>query len=133
MSIRAATSLSTIDWRRRAPNTWAIGECAGSPQFTHASMDDFRVIRDNLAGGDRSTRDRMMPYCMYTDPPLARVGLSEEAGNPRRSEHSRGADPDRLRAARPDDLGNARFPQGGYRRGRPHPRLHDDRSRRRAK
>jgi pyruvate/2-oxoglutarate dehydrogenase complex dihydrolipoamide dehydrogenase (E3) component len=62
-----------------APNTWAIGECAGSPQFTHASMDDFRVIRDNLAGGDRSTRDRMMPYCMYTDPPLARVGLSEEA------------------------------------------------------
>jgi pyruvate/2-oxoglutarate dehydrogenase complex dihydrolipoamide dehydrogenase (E3) component len=60
-----------------APNTWAIGECAGSPQY--ASMDDFRVIRDNLAGGDRSTRDRMMPYCMYTDPPLARVGLSEEA------------------------------------------------------
>jgi pyruvate/2-oxoglutarate dehydrogenase complex dihydrolipoamide dehydrogenase (E3) component len=61
-----------------APDTWAIGECAGSPQFTHASMDDFRIIRDNLAGGDRSTRDRMMPYCMYTDPPLARVGLSEE-------------------------------------------------------
>jgi pyruvate/2-oxoglutarate dehydrogenase complex dihydrolipoamide dehydrogenase (E3) component len=60
------------------PNIWAIGECAGSPQFTHASMDDFRVIRDNLAGGNRSTRDRMMPYCLYTDPPLARVGLSEE-------------------------------------------------------
>jgi len=61
-----------------APDIWAIGECAGSPQFTHASMDDFRVIRDNLAGGNRSTDDRMMPYCMYTDPPLARVGLSEE-------------------------------------------------------
>ena len=60
-----------------AQNSWAIGECAGSPQFTHASMDDFRVIRDNLAGGDRNTRDRMMPYCLYTDPPLARVGLSE--------------------------------------------------------
>jgi pyruvate/2-oxoglutarate dehydrogenase complex dihydrolipoamide dehydrogenase (E3) component len=60
-----------------AQNIWAIGECAGSPQFTHASMDDFRVIRDNLAGGNRSTRDRMMPYCLYTDPPLARVGLSE--------------------------------------------------------
>lgn len=60
-----------------APEVWAIGECAGSPQFTHASMDDYRVIRDNLAGGHRSTGDRMMPYCLYTDPPMARVGLSE--------------------------------------------------------
>src|SRR5262249_59364233 len=50
---------------------------AGSPQFTHVSEDDFRVIRDNLAGGARSTRDRLVPYCMFTDPPLARVGLSE--------------------------------------------------------
>jgi len=38
-----------------ASGVWAIGECAGSPQFTHASMDDYRVIRDNLAGGHRST------------------------------------------------------------------------------
>ncbi len=60
-----------------APNVWAIGECAGSPQFTHISEDDFRIIRDNLAGGNRSTRDRLVPYCMFTDPPLARVGLSE--------------------------------------------------------
>ncbi|MBN9406576.1 MAG: mercuric reductase [Burkholderiales bacterium] len=60
-----------------APGVWAIGECAGSPQFTHASFDDFRIIRDNLAGGQRSTRDRLVPYCMFTDPPLARVGLSE--------------------------------------------------------
>jgi len=60
-----------------APDVWAIGECAGSPQFTHASVDDFRVIRDNLAGGNRSTRDRLVPYCVFTDPPLARVGLSE--------------------------------------------------------
>ena len=60
-----------------APNVWAIGECAGSPQFTHASQDDFRIIRDNLAGGDRSTRDRLVPYCMFTDPPLSHVGLSE--------------------------------------------------------
>src|SRR5207249_7082759 len=56
---------------------WAIGECAGSPQFTHVSIDDYRIIRDNLAGGDRSTRDRLVPYCMFTDPPLARVGLNE--------------------------------------------------------
>jgi pyruvate/2-oxoglutarate dehydrogenase complex dihydrolipoamide dehydrogenase (E3) component len=60
-----------------APEVWAIGECAGSPQFTHVSYDDFRIIRDNLAGGDRTTRGRLIPYCMFTDPPLARVGLSE--------------------------------------------------------
>jgi pyruvate/2-oxoglutarate dehydrogenase complex dihydrolipoamide dehydrogenase (E3) component len=60
-----------------APEVWAVGECAGSPQFTHISEDDFRVIRDNLAGKARSTRDRLVPYCVYTDPPLARVGLSE--------------------------------------------------------
>src|SRR6202011_5671340 len=60
-----------------AAGVWAIGECAGSPQFTHVSEDDFRVIRDNLAGGTRSTRDRLIPFCLFTDPPLARVGLSE--------------------------------------------------------
>ena len=60
-----------------ATGVWAIGECAGSPQFTHISEDDFRIIRDNLAGGHRSTRDRLVPYCMFTDPPLAHVGLSE--------------------------------------------------------
>jgi hypothetical protein len=60
-----------------APDVWAVGECAGSPQFTHVAEDDFRIIRDNLAGGARSTHDRLVPYCMYTDPPLAHVGLSE--------------------------------------------------------
>lgn len=59
-----------------APDTWAVGDCAGSPQFTHAAFDDFRVMRDIWAGQARSTRDRLIPYCMYTDPPLARVGLS---------------------------------------------------------
>jgi pyruvate/2-oxoglutarate dehydrogenase complex dihydrolipoamide dehydrogenase (E3) component len=60
-----------------APHVWAIGECAGSPQFTHVSADDFRIIRDNLAGARRSTRGRLVPYGMFTDPQLARVGLSE--------------------------------------------------------
>jgi pyruvate/2-oxoglutarate dehydrogenase complex dihydrolipoamide dehydrogenase (E3) component len=60
-----------------APDVWAIGDCAGSPQFTHVSFDDFRIIRDNLAGGRRSRNERLIPYCLYTDPPLARVGLSE--------------------------------------------------------
>jgi pyruvate/2-oxoglutarate dehydrogenase complex dihydrolipoamide dehydrogenase (E3) component len=66
-----------------APGVWAIGECAGSPQFTHVSVDDFRIIRANLAGGSRSTRDRLVPYCMFTDPPLARVGLSENEAQAR--------------------------------------------------
>jgi pyruvate/2-oxoglutarate dehydrogenase complex dihydrolipoamide dehydrogenase (E3) component len=60
-----------------APNVWAIGECAGSPQFTHISLDDFRIVRDNLNGGDRTTTNRLVPYCMFIDPPVARVGLSE--------------------------------------------------------
>jgi pyruvate/2-oxoglutarate dehydrogenase complex dihydrolipoamide dehydrogenase (E3) component len=60
-----------------APDTWAIGECAGSPQFTHVSVDDFRIVRDNMAGGKRSTADRLVPHCMFMDPPLAHVGLSE--------------------------------------------------------
>ena len=60
-----------------APDVWAIGECAGSPHFTHVSVDDFQIIRDNLDGGTRTTRDRLIPYCIFTDPPLAHVGLSE--------------------------------------------------------
>jgi pyruvate/2-oxoglutarate dehydrogenase complex dihydrolipoamide dehydrogenase (E3) component len=60
-----------------APDVWAIGECAGSPQFTHIAFDDFRVIRDDLTGGNRVTAGRQVPFCMFTDPELARVGLSE--------------------------------------------------------
>ena len=60
-----------------APDVWAVGDCAGSPHFTHVSVDDFRIIRDNLAGGARSTGDRLVPYCVFTDPPLAHIGLSE--------------------------------------------------------
>jgi pyruvate/2-oxoglutarate dehydrogenase complex dihydrolipoamide dehydrogenase (E3) component len=60
-----------------APEVWAMGDCAGSPQFTHVAGDDFRIVRDNLGGGNRSTRDRLVPYCMFTDPPLAHVGMSE--------------------------------------------------------
>jgi pyruvate/2-oxoglutarate dehydrogenase complex dihydrolipoamide dehydrogenase (E3) component len=41
------------------------------------SFDDFRVVHANLTGADRTTRDRLVPYCMFTDPPLAHVGLSE--------------------------------------------------------
>ena len=60
-----------------APGVWGIGECAGGPQFTHVSVDDFQIIRDNLDGGHRSTRGRLVPFCIFTDPPLARVGMNE--------------------------------------------------------
>ena len=90
-----------------APDVWAIGECAGSPQFTHVSEDDFRVIRDNLAGGNRTTRDRLIPFCLFTDPQLARVGLSEtEARQPRRGGARREV-ANGCRAADADDGGNA--------------------------
>jgi pyruvate/2-oxoglutarate dehydrogenase complex dihydrolipoamide dehydrogenase (E3) component len=60
-----------------APDTWAMGDCAGSPQFTHVAYDDFRIMRDNLNGGNRTTQNRLVPFCMFTDPELARVGLNE--------------------------------------------------------
>jgi pyruvate/2-oxoglutarate dehydrogenase complex dihydrolipoamide dehydrogenase (E3) component len=60
-----------------APGVWAIGEVAGSPQFTHISVDDFRVVHANLTGGNRVTTGRLVPYCLFTDPELARIGLSE--------------------------------------------------------
>jgi pyruvate/2-oxoglutarate dehydrogenase complex dihydrolipoamide dehydrogenase (E3) component len=60
-----------------AKGVWAMGECAGSPQFTHVAFDDFRVVYDNLRGVSRTTKGRLVPYCMFTDPELARVGLNE--------------------------------------------------------
>lgn len=60
-----------------APGVWAMGECAGSPKFTHVAFDDFRVVRDNLAETPRTTRGRLVPYCVFTDPELAHVGLDE--------------------------------------------------------
>lgn len=61
-----------------AQGVWAIGEVAGSPHFTHVSVDDFRVVRENLLGGNRVTTGRMVPYTLFTDPELAHIGLSEK-------------------------------------------------------
>jgi pyruvate/2-oxoglutarate dehydrogenase complex dihydrolipoamide dehydrogenase (E3) component len=61
-----------------APGVWALGESAGSPQFTHISHDDFRVIHDNLSGRNHVTTGRQVPFCLFTDPECARVGLSEK-------------------------------------------------------
>jgi pyruvate/2-oxoglutarate dehydrogenase complex dihydrolipoamide dehydrogenase (E3) component len=66
-----------------APGVWAVGDCAGSPQFTHVAFDDFRVVHDTLSGGTRTTRDRLVPFCMFTDPEMARVGLNESEARAR--------------------------------------------------
>jgi pyruvate/2-oxoglutarate dehydrogenase complex dihydrolipoamide dehydrogenase (E3) component len=60
-----------------APGVWAAGDCAGSPQFTHISENDFRIVRGNILGGHRSTKGRQVPFCIFTDPEFARIGLSE--------------------------------------------------------
>jgi pyruvate/2-oxoglutarate dehydrogenase complex dihydrolipoamide dehydrogenase (E3) component len=61
-----------------ALGVWAIGEVAGSPQFTHVSLDDFRVVYDSITGGKRVTTGRQVPFCLFTDPEFARIGLSEK-------------------------------------------------------
>ena len=60
-----------------AAGVWAMGECAGSPQFTHVSYDDYRIVRDNLSGGTRTTTGRLVPSVLFTDPEVAHVGLTE--------------------------------------------------------
>ncbi len=61
-----------------APGVYATGDVTGGPAFTHISYDDFRILRANLIeGGDRTTRDRLVPYTVFIDPQLGRVGLSE--------------------------------------------------------
>jgi pyruvate/2-oxoglutarate dehydrogenase complex dihydrolipoamide dehydrogenase (E3) component len=61
------------------PGIWALGDVKGGPAFTHISYDDFRVIRSNLIeGGNASTAERLVPYSVYIDPQLGRIGLSEE-------------------------------------------------------
>jgi pyruvate/2-oxoglutarate dehydrogenase complex dihydrolipoamide dehydrogenase (E3) component len=66
-----------------ASGVWAIGEVAGSPQFTHVSVDDFRVVRDNLTGGNHVTTGRQIPFSLFTDPELARVGMTEKEAKAR--------------------------------------------------
>jgi len=57
---------------------WALGDVTGAPPFTHTAYDDYRVIRENLLGaGGASRAGRILPYAMFTDPQLGRVGMSE--------------------------------------------------------
>ena len=61
-----------------AEGIWALGDATGGPAFTHVSYDDYRVIKANLIdGGEVTTSGRLIPYTVFTDPQLGRVGLSE--------------------------------------------------------
>jgi pyruvate/2-oxoglutarate dehydrogenase complex dihydrolipoamide dehydrogenase (E3) component len=72
--IRANERLETT-----APGVYVIGDVKGGPQFTHISYDDYRILKTNLLdGGQRTTRDRMVPYTVFMDPQLGRVGMTEK-------------------------------------------------------
>ena len=65
-------------YRTSAPGVYAVGDCAGGPQFTHTSWDDHRLLFDVLQGRPgRGRKDRLVPYTAYTDPQVAGVGLTE--------------------------------------------------------
>jgi len=64
--------------RSSAPHIWALGDCNGRGAFTHTAWNDFEVAAANLFdGADRGVGDRVVTYALYTDPPLARIGLGE--------------------------------------------------------
>ena len=107
-----------------APDVWATGECAGSPQFTHVGEDDCRVVLDNLAGGSRTTRGRLIPYCLFTDPELAHVGLTESEARAKGVPYRIARMPMAM-VLRTHTLSQTRgFMKALDRRRRPHPGLH---------
>jgi pyruvate/2-oxoglutarate dehydrogenase complex dihydrolipoamide dehydrogenase (E3) component len=65
-------------YRTSAPGVYAVGDCTGGPQFTHAAWDDHRLLFDVLVGRPgRGRKDRLVPYTAYTDPQVAGVGVTE--------------------------------------------------------
>lgn len=67
-----------------APDTWALADCAGSPQQTHVALDDYRIVKANVFdGGSRSTADRLIPHTVFIDPELGRVGMTEREARSR--------------------------------------------------
>ena len=71
--IRVNASLQTS-----AEGVYAVGDCAGSPHFTHIAYDDYRIVYRTLKGESQITTNRQVPYTLYTDPELAHVGLHED-------------------------------------------------------
>ncbi len=71
-------------YRTSVEGVYAVGDCTGGPQFTHTSWDDHRILFDLLHGDERRTReDRLVPHATFTDPQVARVGLSEREARER--------------------------------------------------
>jgi pyruvate/2-oxoglutarate dehydrogenase complex dihydrolipoamide dehydrogenase (E3) component len=60
------------------PGIWAAGDIRGGPLFTHTSWDDYRILLSQISGDGSRTTDRIVPYAMFTDPELGRVGLTEQ-------------------------------------------------------
>lgn len=75
-AIKVSPSLKTT-----VPHIWALGDVKGGLQFTYISLDDYRIVRNDLFGDhSHTTNDRdVVPYSVFIDPPLSRVGISEEA------------------------------------------------------
>ncbi len=119
--------------RTNVPGVWAMGDCNGRGAFTHTSYNDFEIVAANLLDNDpRRVTDRIEAYALYTDPPLGRCGLTEEA----RAQDGQGDqgsdaadDPGRPRGGE----GRARGLHEDHRRraDRRHPRRVDPRHRRR--
>jgi pyruvate/2-oxoglutarate dehydrogenase complex dihydrolipoamide dehydrogenase (E3) component len=77
----ALTSRGFVQVNERLETTalgvFAVGDCAGSPHFTHIAFDDYRIVREALSGRSRITTGRLVPSCLFVDPEFARVGLNE--------------------------------------------------------
>lgn len=97
--IRADERLQTT-----SANIWAMGDCAGSPQFTHVAFDDFRIVYDNLKGGSRTTKNRLIPFCMFNRSGTGTGGQKRVRGAARRNRISPGENAVFRGAPNPDDL-----------------------------
>jgi pyruvate/2-oxoglutarate dehydrogenase complex dihydrolipoamide dehydrogenase (E3) component len=62
---------------------WAAGDARGGPQFTHTAWDDYRILLSQIAGDGSRTTNRIVPYAMFTDPELGRVGMTEREARER--------------------------------------------------
>ena len=75
------TAKGTLEVDRRLctgiPGVWAVGDVRGGPMFTHTAWDDFRIVESQLIGDGSRTTERVVPYAMFTDPELGRVGMTE--------------------------------------------------------
>ncbi len=107
-----------------AADVWAMGDCAGSPQFTHVSYDDFRVVLSNLTGGNRNTQQSTDSLLLVHRSGIGPCGVKrvgcESEGYPVPGHHSSHV----ARHANANDFGNTRLYEGINWRGRSNSRIH---------